>query len=399
MSPVAGVRGLRIAHLIESDGPGGAERMLAHVARTLQDAGAWNVAFLPADGEGWLARELEESGVAIEYYRLPRPVSPAAARSLEAALRRHRVEVAHSHEFTMAVYGAWASWRAGIPHVITMHGSSYYAARLRRRLAMRAAIALSGRTVAVSVSLARRLGHDLSMDPSRVLMISNGVPRAARGHTTLREDLGLRPEDRLLVSVGNLYPVKGHCHLIEALALVGERHPTVHVAIAGRGQLEDALSARARDLAVGDRVHLLGLRTDVAAVLAAADVFVLPSLSEGLPLALLEAMFAGCPIVASDVGEVGTALAQGEAGVLVKAGDGAALAAALDEVLSDPVRARELGARAALRAAAEYDISQMVRRYADIYHDLLRTPRAVPRALGTLPMATPRSGAGTDGRV
>jgi glycosyltransferase involved in cell wall biosynthesis len=396
-SPIAGVRGLRIAHLIESDGPGGAERMLAHLARTLQEAGAWNVAFLPADGEGWLARELEESGVAIEYFRSPRPVSPADARSLEAALRRHRVEVAHSHEFMMAVYGAWASWRAGIPHVITMHGSSYYAARLRRRLAMRAAIALSGRTVAVSASLARRLGHDLGMDQSRVLMISNGVPRVARGQTAVREELGLRPDDRLLVSVGNLYPVKGHCHLVEALALIAGRHPAVHVAIAGRGHLEDALSARARDLAVADRVHLLGLRTDVAAILAAADVFVLPSLSEGLPLALLEAMFAGCPIVASDVGEVGSALAQGEAGVLVKAGDGAALAAALDEVLSDPDRARELGARAARRAAAEYDVSHMVRRYADIYRDLLRTAPAAPRALGTLPMTAPGSGAGTDG--
>jgi len=395
--PVAGVRGLRIAHLIESDGPGGAERMLAHLARTLQDAGAWNVAFLPADGEGWLGHELEESGVAIEHYRLPRPVSPATARSLEAALRRHRIDVAHSHEFTMAVYGAWASWRGGIPHVITMHGSSYYSARLRRRLAMRAAIALSGRTVAVSVSLARRLGQDLGMDPSRVLMISNGVPRMARGQTTLREELGLRPEDRLLVSVGNLYAVKGHRHLIDALALIARRHPRVHVAIAGRGQMEDALSARARDLAVADRVHLLGLRTDVAAVLSAADVFVLPSLSEGLPLALLEAMFAGCPIVASDVGEVGTALAQGEAGVLVEAGDSAALAAALDEVLSDCGRARELGRRAALRAAAEYDISHMVRRYADIYRDLLRTTRGVPRAVAALPMAAPRSGAGMDG--
>ncbi|HEY8150835.1 MAG TPA: glycosyltransferase family 4 protein [Vicinamibacteria bacterium] len=396
-SPVAGVCGLRIAHLIESDGPGGAERMLAHLARTLQDAGAWNVAFLPADGEGWLARELEESGVAIEYYRLPRPLSPAAARSLEAALRRHRVEVAHSHEFTMAVYGAWASWRAGIPHVITMHGSSYYAARFRRRLAMRAAVALSGRTVAVSASLSRRLGHDLGMDPSRVMMISNGVPRVARGETTLRGELGLRPEDRLLVSVGNLYPVKGHRHLIDALALIAGRHPSVHVAIAGRGEMEDALLTRARDLGVADRVHLLGLRTDVAAVLAAADVFVLPSLSEGLPLALLEAMFAGCPIVASDVGEVGTALAQGEAGVLVEAGDGAALAAALDEVLSDPVRAWELGARAAIRAAAEYDISHMVRRYAQIYDELLRTPRA-PRALAaTVVMGARGTGAGMDG--
>jgi glycosyltransferase involved in cell wall biosynthesis len=98
---------------------------------------------------------------------------------------------------------------------------------------------------------------------------------------------------------------------------------------------------------------------------------VLPSLSEGLPLALLEAMFAGCPIVASEVGDVGVALGNGEAGVLVDAGSTTALAAALDRLLNDPAGARELGERAARRAAAEYDVSQMVRRYVAAYQGLL----------------------------
>src|SRR5437899_11315457 len=104
-----GVTGLRIAHLIESDGPGGAERVLAQLATALQASGAYNVAFLPADREGWLARQLEGSGVTIEYFRLERRVSrerrvsPACARSLEAACRRHRIGVAHRHEFLTAV--------------------------------------------------------------------------------------------------------------------------------------------------------------------------------------------------------------------------------------------------------------------------------------------------------
>jgi glycosyltransferase involved in cell wall biosynthesis len=360
--------GLRVAHLIESDGPGGAERVVAHLAGALQAAGAWNVVFLPADGEGWLARELEGSGVAIEHLpRLDRPVSPAYARSLEEALRRHRIAVAHSHEFTMAVYGAWASRRAGIPHVVTMHGSRYYASRLRRRLAMRAAVASSARTVAVSAPLAEDLRRDLWVPRPRITTISNGVRYVRPERVTLREELGLRAGDRLLVSMGNLYPVKGHGNLIDALALLVGRHPKLHLAIGGRGELAESLSSRARDLGVGQRVHLLGLRSDVSAILAAADVFVLPSLSEGLPLALLEAMFAGCPIVASNVGEVGVALAHGEAGLLVPAGNPAALAAALDLVLSHPDRAREMGQCASRRAGAEYDVSQMVCRYVAAY--------------------------------
>jgi glycosyltransferase involved in cell wall biosynthesis len=271
----------------------------------------------------------------------------------------------------MAVYGAWASRLAGVHHVITMHGSRYYAGRLQRRLALRAAIASSDRIVAVSHRLAEDMRRDLFVRRSRIEMIRNGVRRGRAHHTGLREELGLRPDDRLLVAVGNLYAVKGHRYLIDAVALLSDRHPTLHVAIAGRGDCEAAITARAADLGVSGKIHLLGLRSDVPAVLAAADIFVLPSLSEGLPLALLEAMFAGRAIVASDVGEIGTALGHGDAGVLVAPGNPAALAAALDDLLTDPTRARELGERARRRAIAEYDVSQMVCRYRSIYEQVL----------------------------
>jgi glycosyltransferase involved in cell wall biosynthesis len=189
---------------------------------------------------------------------------------------------------------------------------------------------------------------------------------------TLRDELALEPADPLLVSVGNLYPVKGHAHLIDALALLAERHPRLHLAIAGRGELEGALATRARDRGLRGRVHLLGLRSDIPALLAAADIFVLPSLSEGLPLALLEAMFATRPIVASDVGEVSVALAGGRAGVLVKPGNPAALATAIDGILNDPSRARALAESAGTRAATEYDVSRMSRRYLETYEEVLR---------------------------
>jgi glycosyltransferase involved in cell wall biosynthesis len=202
-------------------------------------------------------------------------------------------------------------------------------------------------------------------------VIANGVRPAPADGAAVREELGLGPHDRLLVAIGNLYPVKGHRYLVDAMARLADRHPTLHVAIAGRGELAPALAASAAQHGIGGRVHLLGLRADVAAVLAAADVFVLPSLSEGLPLALLEAMFAGRPIVASDVGEVRAALAGGDAGVLVRAGDAGGLAAALDDLLTDAARARHLAARARTRAAAEYDVSHMVRRYGSIYEQLL----------------------------
>ena len=376
------LRGLRVAHLIESDGPGGAERVLADLALGMQGAGAANLVMLPADREGWLARQLEGSGIAIEYFRLTRPFSPACARSLAAVLRYHSIDIAHSHEFSLAVYGSWASWLAGVQHVITMHGSRYYADRWRRRVAMRAAVAASGRLVAVSHHLADELSRELGAPRSSIDVVPNGVRHAAAGHPTLRTELRLTTNDRLLIAVGNLYPVKGHRHLIDALALLAPRYPSLHVAICGRGDLEQALAAQARELGVADRVHLLGLRGDVGNVLASADVFVHPSLSEGLPLALLEAMFAARPIVASHVGEVGSVLADG-AGVAVPAGSPAALAGAIDCLLERPSLARAMADRAYAKACADFDVSRMVARYASLYEQLLPAPsignRACPR--------------------
>ena len=365
------VGGLNIAHLIECDGPGGAERIVAAMATSLQAAGARNVVFLPANGEGWLARELEGSGVAVEYFTIDRPLSPQCARALVGAFRRHRIDVAHSHEFSMAVYGAWASWRTGLPHVITMHGIRYYNEKLRRRLAMRAAVAVSDQVVAVSEPLAAAIRSDLGIPESQVMVLANGVRYTEPEVITLRDELHLSSDDRLIVAVGNLYRVKGHAHAIEALARLTDRYPSLHLAISGRGDLEGELRARARQHGLADRLHLLGLRSDVPSILAAADLFVMPSLSEGLPLSLLEAMFAGCPIVATDVGQVRVALANGAAGILVDPGSSATLAAGIDRLLSNPAEARRLGAAAAMRAAAEFDLSRMVQRYAAIYDKAL----------------------------
>jgi glycosyltransferase involved in cell wall biosynthesis len=366
--------GRRIAQLINTDGPGGAERVVAEVSTALQASGLDTVVFVPKDGEGWLAQQLAGSGVTVEYCTIERPLSPASARALADAFRRHRITVAHSHEFSMGVYGAWASWLAGIPHVMTMHGGRYYAERLRRRLALRAAVAISAETIAVSTTCAREISRELRIRQSRIKMIPNGVRFVPPDRVTLRDELGLGAGDRLIVALGNLYPVKGHVHLIEALALIAERHPAVHVAIGGRGDLAQSLMDRARAHGLHARVHLLGLRADVSAVLAAADIFAMPSLSEGMPLALLEAMFASRPIVASDVGDVRIALEQGSAGLLVPPGDDAALAAALDRLLSNAAEAHAFGDRARCRARAEYDLSRMVDRYVDVYRSALERP-------------------------
>jgi glycosyltransferase involved in cell wall biosynthesis len=273
-----------------------------------------------------------------------------------------------------------------------MHGSRYYAGRLQRRLAMRMAVAAAGQLVAVSQQLASHLSVDLGIGASRVTVVANGVRSQQVSDSSLRAELGLTREDQLLLAVGNLYPVKGHRVLLAALALLRSRYPDVHLALAGRGELADELQALARREGLAERVHFLGLRSDIPNLLAGADIFVMPSLAEGLPLALLEAMFAGRPIVATSVGEVPTALGDGAAGLLVAPGDPAAFAAGLDRLLSNPREAERLGQEAARRAAAVYDVSHMVTHYARIYGALLsERPASDPTGINKEPRLTARS--------
>lgn len=362
---------LRVAHLIESDGPGGAERMVAAMATEQQAAGCDVVVVLPAHGEGWLGEQLAGTGVTIECVDLNGLGSVASVRHLERLLRRREIAVAHSHEFTMGVYGAYASWRTGASHVITMHGGRYYAQRWRRRLALRVGVAMGGALVAVSTPLAKDLSRDLFIRRSRILTIPNGVRFDRAEGSSLRGELGLAPGDRLVLAVGNLYPVKGHEYLVQALAALASRFPGLHVAIAGRGDQEGALRGHAQALGVGGRLHLLGLQSDIPNLLAAADVFVLPSLSEGLPLALLEAMASACAIVATAVGEVPAVLDGGRAGLLVSPADPVALAAAVARLLGDQGESARLGAAAAARAETEYGHRRMLERYENLYAALI----------------------------
>jgi glycosyltransferase involved in cell wall biosynthesis len=358
-----------IALLLESDGPGGAEQMLINLAEELHRRGHEVVPVGPANGCGWLAGEFRDRGFEPATFRLRSAIDPTCVTGLAGMFRDRGVDLAHSHEFTMAVYGAAAACLRSIPHLITMHGGTGWDARWRRRAALRWALRASSGIVAVSDPTRQELERILGMG-AKVSVVPNGVPARDGDRARLRRELGLGGDEPLIVAVGNLYRVKGHAVLLLALAQVeSSRH--WHLAIAGRGEEEPRLRALARQHRLVDRVHLLGYRPDIPDLLAAADIFAMPSLSEGLPLALIEAMFSGRAIVASSVGGIPDALADGDAGILVRPGDAGELTAALTRLLEDPDLRRSLGSAGRQRAEAEFTTTRMADEYEAIYRNLL----------------------------
>ena len=312
-------RSKTVALMIESDGPGGAEIVLLHLAEGLRSRGFRVLPILPSDGCGWLGAQFHDRGFRSERFRISSTLDPRCVKDLAELLKKENVSVVHAHEFALAVYGTGAAVASKIPSVITMHGGRYHEAKMYRRVALRWAAGRSRATVAVSRSTARDLAKSIFVGTSRIDVVPNGIQASRGDGAAARSELKLDPREPLLLSVGNLYPVKGHRIMARALAELRDRRPDLawRAAIAGRGDERAWISAFLAEQGLRDRVHLLGYRNDVASLLGAADVFVLPSISEGLPLALLEAMLAGKPPVASRVGGVPEAIADGETGLLV----------------------------------------------------------------------------------
>lgn len=365
---------MRVGLAIETDAPGGAETMLLQLARQLLEFGHDVVAFgvrdartFYQDGDvGWLTARFAELGIERPLLAPRGPFGLGSIPDLAAEIRARRLDVLHSHEFTLAVLGAMASNLVGCRHIITMHGGTYYSDVARRRWAMRGAVSLSRHTVAVSRAFRERMTDGLGLHPETVEIVHNGVAPTVGDGRRVREELGVGLDEILVLAVGSLLPVKGHAVLVRALAeMPSEQRP--RVAIAGRGPERDRLQHLIETLGLGNDVRLLGYRSDVPDLLDAADVYAMPSISEGLPMAMIEAMIAGKAILASDVGGMGELIPGPDVGILLDAGDVGALALNLSRLASDRVLRDRMGEAARERALARFSATAMTEHYVRLY--------------------------------
>jgi protein-tyrosine-phosphatase len=244
--------------------------------------------------------------------------------------------------------------------------------------------------------------------PTMVSHLLNGVDlgrvAATRSRKDTRRALGVDDRALLIGTAGRLSPVKGHAGLLRAARIVLEQLPTARVAVAGDGPLAGELRASAVRLGIDRQCLWLGARSDVYDLMSAMDVFVLPSLHEGIPMAVLEAMALGTPVVATNVGGIPEVIQHGTNGLLVPAGDDCALAEACLELAADPTRARALGAAARRTVEEAFSHERSGRDLVDAYRSIACVPRSgaiplplrlVPDRAGFNPGKDPRSRVGT----
>lgn len=293
-------------------------------------------------------------------------------------LRRQRPALLHVHHVWPASDPYLASFAraAGVPHlVVTEHNlgrSDTPAQRQRKGRELRRADAVT----AVCGAVADALVRDYGIERARVRVVGNGAdppdlerewPAARR----LRDDLGVGQFRPLWVCAARLEEQKGHAVLLDALARVKERGLDFIVVLAGEGSLRADLERRAAAAGLGERVRFAGEVEAVGPLLLAADACVLPSLWEGMPLTLLEALTRGRPVAASHVGGVPDVIEDGVTGRLVPAGDAAALAAVLEDFHRRPDAARRLGSDGAERVRAEFTWASVAEAFEAVYDDVL----------------------------
>lgn len=297
-------------------------------------------------------------------------------------LRRERPDILHTHSWGTLGEGFLAARLAGVPLVV--HGE--HGTMDTRRLNVRVQRFLWNRVdsvLSVSSRLAERMADVVGFSENRITVIRNGVDltRVTGGdRRVFRSQFGIREPELTIGTIGRLEPVKDHAMLLTALAMLRSRGVAFRAVVVGGGSLDAALRQQTVDLGLQDSVHFAGARSDVHHALAAMDVFVMPSRSEGLSNTIMEAMAAGLPVVATDVGGARELIADGETGRLVPAGSPGPLADALARLLGCPGERAAMATAARALAAREFSLTKMVRQYEELYRTVAFGRLSSPRA-------------------
>ena len=385
---------------------GGSQRYLLHLSRHLDRIGYDTTLATGdhrrrlADSTGelslWLHRELSTTGVrCVIVPSMRREIAPfqdlRAIVDLWRLMRRERFDIVHSNGTKAGLLGRIAAWLAGTPYVVhTAHGFAFAETvdaphRFLYFLAEWIGGRLCDRLITVCrADYDRAIAHRIA-SVEQLVLIHNGIDVPAE-----TEPSPSRHRDPLVIgTVANCYPTKGLPHMVGAAALLRDRRAFEWVLV-GDGEQRPLLERMVKTAGLEDRFHFAGTQRDVGPFLKEMDIFVLPSLKEGLPFALLEAMGHRLPVIASDVGGIGEIVIDGVSGILVRAADEHGLARAILALAADPAMRARMGEAARTRVAREFALGAMLDRTVAAYQRLpdrltrARGARIGPLAIGAL---------------
>lgn len=384
---MAKTRPIRVLHFLNSnDVPGGAEEQACSLLTGLPPD-RFSVTFVcpPVPYEMLFASHAtaERHVVCLDLHKFSQV---SAMKRLARILRGERIDIAHSHQFRATAILAPLAKLCGVPWVVeTTHVREAWRRSWLKRsfLIDRVAYTMVDQFIAVSKANSDYLVGQKHCNPAKVEVIHNGRDLShfrpgVDGYAPLRQRYGVESSSLLIVHIGRLEPQKGHMVLLEAMPSVLQRYPDVKLLMVGDGALRAVIEAEIRRLNLEETVLLAGFQTDVVPFLGAADLVVLPSLWEGLPLIAIEAGAMGKAMVATNVDGTPEVIIDGETGILVPPGNSQRLAEAIVTLLGDNTKRREMGAKALQITKEHFSLERQVAETAELYIRLMGMRRAAP---------------------
>ena len=386
--PDPGSRRLNIVHICDHLGWEGSrlhgvKRLFAWMIPRF-DASRFNVSLISLRKKDLSADTLEEFGIEVTYMARHK-FDPATFTALLKVLREKKADLLHLHGYGATTFGRLCAWRLGIPAILHEH-ANHTDTPWFQKVADRILAPHTDLAIAVSASTGEFTTRARLMPAERTKVVYLGAPldefartRSAEEVAAARQVLGIAPGTVALGTITRLMPAKGNQYLVDAAPMVLARYPNARFFIVGEGELQPELEAQARALALGDNLVFVGFTRDVGAALSALDVVVFPSLWEGTPLTMFEALAMGKSIVATDADGLLDVLTDRKDAIIVPKASAAALAAAINDLIEHPEAAAGLGAEAR-KTGARYDIAAFVRKMERLYVILHETSRRTGRA-------------------
>jgi len=355
-----------ILHTIESGGPGGAETVVLNLVKKLNPERFKSVVLLPPGP--WLNPRLRELGVPVIEVSWKAWYDPSGPLAMVKTVRNFGIDLIHSHLPGQNFYSCIAGILTRCKTLVTYHGPVEFqdgeSAKERAKLWF---VKNTADQAIVVCKMVKEILVGYGFHDDRISVIDNGIdpaPYVIATEGTIRSELGLSPDDKLVGMVANVRESKGYDVLVKACAEVSKQFP--RVTFVSVGDVPDVLAQPIKklvdDLSLADRFIFLGFRNDVPNILRDLDVFVLASTSEGMPLAVLEAMASKIATVTTRCGGIPEVVDDGHTGLLVPPSDPGALAKAIGDLLSDHSRALWLGANAQAKFQKEFTLDGMIRR-------------------------------------
>ncbi|MEW6066683.1 MAG: glycosyltransferase [Nitrospirota bacterium] len=366
---------INILHVIPKLSVGGVENQLALVLRKYD-----RTKFCPfvccLSDKDTIGKEIETNGIEVVYLnRLKHKFDWKIVKDIYKLIQLWNIKIVRTHQYHANLYGRLAAWLARVPCIVaSVHNVYTIDKKIHRRIINKCFAGFTDKIIAVSNAVKRDIIRYDRVPEDKIMVIYNGkeIDSFLNIKENIRTELGISPEIPVIGTVGRLTPQKGQKYLIEAISKLKNKFPGMVLLIAGDGPLKQKLEKYSEMLGLSEDIKFLGTRRDIPAILSAMDIFVLPSIWEGLCNALIEAMAAGKPIIATDIQPNKEIISSERLGMLIPPENSDAIASSIELLLNNKGIAENMRELSRKKVALDYNINTSIQKYESLFEEILK---------------------------